>query len=362
MMRIIISSAGRRVYLVHWFRQALVEADVEGDVYVLDHDRRAPAAAAADGFRQLPPYTSGEYAQQLLRTVDELRPALFISLNDCELTTLSQGLSERLRERDVVAPLLDGASHRAVADKLHMSRVLSRIGVPTPRTVLLSDTEAVHDLLETTPAVILKDRWGSGSSGLRRRTAEQMRRWLATHPSMHSDFCGSPHDELIVQPHVVGTEYGIDIVTPVRGGPVAGVLARRKLSMRHGETAAAVSVDSSPFAGLAATLADALGIQGTVDVDLLLSGDGAASVIDINPRFGGGYPFSHVAGADVPHFFVASTLGFAPQPRWNTYRLGHVGAKHEGIIGFEPSPDGSAMGLSHQEGAASWTSRVVQPT
>lgn len=362
MMRIIISSAGRRVYLVTWFRQALVEAGIEGDVYVLDHDRRAPAAAAADGFRQLPPYTSGEYADQLLRTVDELRPTLFISLNDCELTALSQGLSTRLRERGVVVPCLEGASHRAVADKLRMSRALTRIGVPTPRTALLSDTEAVHALLETTPAVILKDRWGSGSSGLLRRTSEQLRRWLATDSATRSDLGGSPDDELVVQPDVVGTEYGIDIVTPVRGGPVAGVLARRKLSMRNGETAAAVSVDSSPFAGLAAMLADGLGIQGTADVDLMLADDGAASVVDINPRFGGGYPFSHVAGADVPHFLVASTLGLDPHPRWNTYRLGHLGAKHEGIIGFESSPDGSAMGASHQEGAASWTARAVQTT
>jgi len=347
-MRIIISSAGRRVYLVHWFRQALLEAGVAGDVVVLDHDRRAPAAAAADGFRPMPPYSSGEYAEQLLRTVDELRPDLFLSLNDHELTALSRGLGERLRERGVVAPFLDEASHRAVADKLHMSRVLGRLGIPTPRTVLLSDTDAVHDLLESAPAVILKDRWGSGSSGLRRCAAEQLCRWSAT-GSTRSDDRALAGDELIVQPDLGGTEYGVDIVAPVRGGPVAAVLARRKLSMRHGETASAVSVDSSPFTGLADTLAAALGIRGTVDVDLLVSDEGVASVIDVNPRFGGGYPFSHVAGADVPHFCVASTMGFAPRPRWNDYRIGHVGAKHEGIIGFEPTADGSETALPHLE-------------
>ena len=69
-MRIIISSAGRRVYLVDWFRQALAEAGLAGDVLVLENDRHAPAVAAADGFRPLPPYASEEYAEQLLRTVD----------------------------------------------------------------------------------------------------------------------------------------------------------------------------------------------------------------------------------------------------------------------------------------------------
>ena len=96
-MRIIISSGGRRVYLVGWFRQALQEAGIAGDVIVLDHDPHAATAAAADSYRPVPAFTSEAYAPTMLDIVDELQPDLFISLNDYELTTLSQGLAGQLR-------------------------------------------------------------------------------------------------------------------------------------------------------------------------------------------------------------------------------------------------------------------------
>ena len=337
-MRIIISSAGRRVYLVQWFRQALYEAGIQGDVIVLDYDPNAATAAAADDYRPVPAFTSPAYADALLELIDELQPDLFISLNDHELTALSEGLADKLRACGVVTPVLDRASHRAVADKLAMSQALQRAGISTPPTVLLSDVVAVHQLLNTATHIIVKDRWGSGSSGLRRFTAEQACRWVEERYANASDEEALGFDEIIVQPDVGGQEYGLDVVTAVRGGPVEGVLARRKLGMRHGETSSAMTVKNTPFIGLAAALNAALGIRGSVDVDVMLTDDGVPYVIDVNPRFGGGYPFVHVAGADVPHFYLASTLGFTPRSDWDNYRIGHIGAKHEGIIAFEAKP------------------------
>src|SRR5699024_8957741 len=116
-----------------------------------------------------------------------------------------------------------------------------------------------------------------------------------------------------------------------------GLLGRRKLSMRYGETSAAITVSTAPFAKIAGALNSILGIQATVDVDVIVAEDGQPRVIDINPRFGGGYPFNHIAGADVPHFLIASTLGLTPKTGWNIYQHDFIGAKHEGIIGFEPA-------------------------
>lgn len=336
-MRIIISSAGRRVYVVQWFQEALRQADLLGDVYVLDHDPDVASAAAADGYRRMPAFTDDDYSQRLLDVVDELQPDLFISLNDYELTVLSQGLSEQIRSRGALVPVLDSQSHRQVADKLAMSHALAEAGVPTPKTIPLSDAVGIYELLEGSSAVIIKDRWGSGSSGLRRFTRPQAQHWLNTRGAALVEEDPKQLDGLVLQPDLGGTEYGLDIITPVRGGPVEGILARRKLGMRHGETSAAVTVAAHPFQKIAAALNTTLGIRGTVDVDVLVTEDGAPHVIDINPRFGGGYPFSHIAGADVPHYFLASTLGVSPRSGWNSYQLDFVGAKHEGIIGFETS-------------------------
>src|SRR5699024_8135626 len=113
-------------------------------------------------------------------------------------------------------------------------------GIATPETALISDVAAVQRLIHKAPRVIIKDRWGSGSSGLLRLGRDEARRWV-TQQYTGTGIRTKRTDELIIQPDIGGTEYGIDIITPVRGGSVAGLLARRKLGMRHGETCSAVT-------------------------------------------------------------------------------------------------------------------------
>lgn len=41
------------------------------------------------------------------------------------------------------------------------------------------------------------------------------------------------------------------------------------------------------------------------DCDLILDINNTAYIIDLNPRFGGGYPFSHLAGVNLPHAILS---------------------------------------------------------
>jgi carbamoyl-phosphate synthase large subunit len=136
----------------------------------------------------------------------------------------------------------------------------------------------------------------------------------------------------VVQPRLPGLEHGVDIVGDLHdAGALRAVLARRKVRMRAGETDKAISVDPAPFVANAERIARAAHLTGLVDVDMFLADGGEPSVIDINPRFGGGYPFVHLAGADVPRYYLSRALGLEIDEDWREYAPGVVSAKHESV-------------------------------
>lgn len=341
-MRIVIGSAGRRVYLVQWFQQALLDLGVSGEVIVFDHDPHAAAVAAADGHRVMPAYATPDYAPAMLQAVEELRPDLLITLNDQELTLLADGLADQLRDRGVIVPVLEREQHRIAADKFQTSVALEHAGIPAPVSALLADAEGVRSLVERGEHFIIKDRYGSASSGLLRLSRAELSALLAASPS------GITLDgaERVAQVAITGDEYGVDIIAPLTGGPVQGLLARKIVTLRNGESATAISVDNSPFIDLAQQMNQVLGIRGICSLDVIVDHDGVTHVIDINPRFSGGYPFNHLAGADVPQFMVASLVGRRPVSEWANYRLAVVSAKHEGMISFA-APDRQDPALHH---------------
>lgn len=133
---------------------------------------------------------------------------------------------------------------------------------------------------------IVKDRWGSASSGLRTGLSrEQAGR--AIHGS-----------HLVAQPRQFGEEWNVDFfVHP--GGMIQGFSAKRKLRMRAGETDAAEVFPARqvPF-DVDQLLYAFRGLDhlGNVDVDIFVTKYGHVRIIDVNPRFGGGYAFSLRAG------------------------------------------------------------------
>lgn len=324
------------MYLVRWFQKAMRLAGIQGQVYVFENDENAASVAVADGFLHMPRYEDPGYRTALLAGIRKIRPQLFFSLNDYELIHLSEGLAEDIRERGVVVPSLTKQAHAAVADKLAMYETLNDAGINTPYTVLLSDFENVQKLLASSERVILKDRFGSGSSGLQRIESSDLLRWLGGQQDkvQNVDMDIANPDSLVLQRELPGEEYGLDIVTPLTGGTVEGVLARRKLAMRDGETNVAETVEPQEFQKLAVKLTETLAPQGLIDIDVIRTTGGNYQVIDINPRFGGGYPFNHVAGANVPYYYVAAIANTKVRVNWSRYEYGCRAAKYEEVVSY----------------------------
>ena len=104
--------------------------------------------------------------------------------------------------------------------------------------------------------------------------------------------------------------------------------------MRSGETDMAKVIDDPKLTILGAKLASLLKHRGNIDVDVLENEDGELFVLEMNARFGGGYPFSHLAGADFPLALVDMAVGRNPRGI-NNLKPGVIGLKSISLIQAE---------------------------
>ncbi|QDB79926.1 ATP-grasp domain-containing protein [Georgenia wutianyii] len=338
-IKIVIGSAGRRTYLVGWFMAALAELGLPGEVIVTENDVTSPSFGLAHRSVWMPPYADPAYAEQMLELFTAERPDLFVPLNDFEIDLLSRGLGSRLEEYCDHVLVPSRQAQRNLSDKLAMSQSLAAAGVTTPRTWLAAELDELRGSVDDPVSeYVVKHRFGSGSSGLRFATPSQLDSAvagsLAELPAPDNDPVPDlpPAARVVVQQRVPGDEYGVDGVFSLTSPTPAltGVLARRKLRMRAGETDKAVTVDPAPFVETVTRLGDLIGPRGLVDIDIIRTADGAQHVIDINPRFGGGYPFCHAAGANVPLYILQSLRG-AADPALLEYRTALTVAKYQDV-------------------------------
>ncbi len=257
---------------------------------------------------------------------------LLISVNDLELA----GLSKRAEEfRDVgtiavVAPLSVIATCQ---DKWTTFQFLRSCGIATPDTYLCPERvrEALAGGALTYP-LIIKPRWGSSSIGFERIDNEreltlayewgmiQVRRSIFWNLSQgESEHC------LVIQQQLQGDEYGLDVVNDLEGNHMA-TLVRRKLIMRFGNTDRAMTVEDDRLAQVGQVIGRQLRHLGSLDCDVMMT-DRGPQVLDLNPRIGGGYPFSHVAGANLPAALIAWANGDAADPAWLRSRPGVVASR-----------------------------------
>jgi len=113
--------------------------------------------------------------------------------------------------------------------------------------------------------------------------------------------------EPMIQELVKGVEYGYDLFGDRQGRPIS-VYCKRKLAMRAGETDKAITVNEPALMEFGQKLLSAMKLVGPADVDAIADKDGI-KLLEINPRFGGGYPCSHLAGADFCKKIIAMRNG-----------------------------------------------------
>lgn len=328
---ILLTCAGRRKYLVDYFKQELGE---RGKVIGADMTASAPALAGCDGYHLVPAVDAPNYIETLLAICKSERINAVISLNDLELPVLAKA-KERFAELGTKVVVSDERAINVCGDKFETCKFAQSISVPAPKTYL--SPEATIDALRLNVIaypLIVKPRWGSASIGLYVvNTDSELKEAFANCQRVLADSflskLATDSDIVLIQEFITGPEYGVDIFNDLKGVN-RGVVLKKKLAMRAGETDKAVTVHSDRLYAYAKAIGDALGHIGNLDCDFL-ERDGEFYLLEMNSRFGGGYPFSHEAGANLVKALLQSIDGENDKISIN-YKTGLTFAKCDVLV------------------------------
>lgn len=317
-MNVLLTCAGRRTFEIDAFRQAVAG---RGSVFACDADPNAPALQMADDAFVVPPINADDYVDRLLELCARHEIGLVIPAFEPELPLLAA----RRSAFEAVGTTVLVSTPEVIAtcyDKVASAAFLAACGVRSPRTYLSLERArtAVRDGQVAFPLMV-KPRFGVSSIGIQLVDDEDelafffrlCRKQIAA-TFLAATSAGDPDTSVLVQEALVGEEFGLDIVNDLDGA-YACTFVKRKLRMRAGQTDRASTVDDPRLQALGELIGRRLGHRGILDCDAFVVRDGIC-VIDLNPRFGGGYPYSHLAGANLPAAFLAWARGEQPDPSW----------------------------------------------
>ncbi len=304
-MNILFTCAGRRTYLLKYFREQMGDKD---KIIAADMQLTAPALSVADVRVMVPAVYDEHYVEALHQICEMHNVDVLISLNDLELPILAEN---KLSFENIGVNVLVSSSEviDICFDKLKTADFITSIGLKPPKTYrnLESATQAILDGELKFP-VVIKPRWGSASIGIEfvdniddlRIVYELIRR--KTSKGMLGEVSQLDDDFILIQEKITGKEYGLDIINDLEGNNVA-VAVKQKLSMRAGETDKATTVDNPELHRIGEVIGRKLAHIGNLDCDILEMG-GEYYILELNPRFGGGFPFSYEAGVNLPKAII----------------------------------------------------------
>ncbi|MBN3960621.1 ATP-grasp domain-containing protein [Nostoc sp. NMS8] len=336
-MNVLLTCAGRRNYLIKFFQEALQN---RGLVFAGDASLDAPALQEADESFLLPPVNHSDYFDQLLDICQQKQVRLLIPLNDLELPFLA-----RQRDRFLKVGTLPVISSPEIIDtcfdKWATFEFLKTNGIPAPKTYFLQEeARQALDQGEITFPLVVKPRWGSASIGIEYpeddeelELAYRFVKKLLARTFLAEVSASEPEKCILIQERIYGQEYGLDIINDLDGCYVT-TFVKRKLGMRAGETDRAITVEDNQLKKLGEKIGQKLGHIGNLDCDVIVGIEGYY-VIEMNPRFGGGYPFSHQAGGNLPAALIAWANGEKSDSRWLKVNKGVISSKCERLVNIQ---------------------------
>ena len=304
-MNILILSAGTRNKIVQYFKK---ELNGKGNVVATDCSNLAPAIYEADKFYIVPRIDADNYIDIILDICQKEKIDTLISLIDPELSLIAKNI-EKFKAIGVNPVISDYDKVEMCFNKYEMYKFLINNNFKTAKSYINKE-EFYKDLEDgkITFPVFVKPVTGSASININKITSKE-----------ELEVLWKMSDPLIIQEFMNGQEYGIDTYVDMISKEPVLIFLKKKLKMRAGETDKALSVKNEKLFKLIKEFVEKAGFVGIIDIDVF-EVDGEYYISEVNPRFGGGYPFAYETGANVPKMIINNISGKINTPEIGNYK------------------------------------------
>lgn len=301
MFNVLLSCAGRRVELLRIWQRTLLELGARdmilGEVLATDAQPFAPAFILADRCEIVPRATSPAFVPRMLELCRQHEIRAVIPTIDTELLVLSEARDdfERIGTQVLVS---DPETIRLSADKRLTHAWFVEHGFPTFRQC--SPRDALSDSDWPYPC-IAKPASGSRSVGVER---------IGSREALELRIRNGQSDD-VVESLGHGVEVTADAYVSLKTGKCLCVVPRRRLEVRDGEVSKGKTIEAPEIEALVQRVVEALpGARGVLCVQMFWDPESREiSLMEINPRFGGGYPLTDASGARFTDWIVRELSG-----------------------------------------------------
>lgn len=307
MKNILITSAGQRVALVKEFQETLKSFFPEAKVYTTDmNPRLAPAAYVSDGCFEVPRCTSEDYIETLLTLCIGNGIGMIVPTIDTELAILAAN-KDVFAKQEIFVSVSDYDFIMMCRDKRNTGEFFEKHGIRVPKTI---------DKFHPTFPLFAKPYDGSLSTNLHYiRTAEELTNEILEDPKLlFMEYI----DKDVYKEYTVDMYYGKD-------NKVKCIVPRERIKIRAGEINKGLTEKEPLTQYLYDRLETIEGCVGCICIQVFLNPQNGDVVgIEINPRFGGGYPQTYMAGGNyaenlIREYYLGESLQYKDD--WKNHLL-----------------------------------------
>ena len=291
MKNILVTSAGKRVVLVQIFQRTLQEMGLDSKVYTTDmRPTMAPAGIISDGCIPVPRCTADNYIDSLLDICREKQIGVIIPTIDTELLVLAEN-HQRFMDHGVRLAVPDQEFVAVCRDKRLTKAFFTQAGIAVPKSI-----DKNHPVFP----MFAKPYDGSLSTNIHiiRRTEDLTPDILDDPKLIFMEYI----DPKEYKEYTVDMYYGLD-------GCVKGIVPRERIEIRAGEINKGITRKNGIVSFLRQRIGRLTGVRGCICLQLFYrESDGDVKGIEVNPRFGGGFPLSYYAKANYAAYLIREYL------------------------------------------------------